>query len=334
MSVVTSQVTTRVVSDDEAEIRLDRWFRRHFPGVTQGALQKFCRTGQIRVDGKRAEPATRLVPGETLRIPPLNLAVAAPVKATPVIDERSRKEAERMVIYRDDQVMVIDKPPGLPTQGGPGIVKHLDGMLDALRFGSEHRPRLVHRLDKDTSGLLLLARTPGVAAKLAAAFRTRVVHKTYWAIVVGRPIPPNGRMELDLVRVEGFRGERVAVAGAYDSDIAHAITDYRTLDHASKKMSWLELTPLTGRTHQLRVSCASIGAPILGDTPYGQEIEGRNTALVDGFAAQLHLHARRLVLPHPAGGKLTLEARLPAHMVATFKDLGFDVPAAAAASRG
>ena len=334
MTVTTRAVTLREVTGDEADIRLDRWFRRHFPGVTQGALQKLCRTGQIRVDGKRADAATRLMPGETMRIPPLNLAVAAPVKAAPVIDARSRKEAERMVIYRDDHIIVIDKPSGLPTQGGPGILQHVDGMLDALRFGSEHRPRLVHRLDKDTSGLLLLARTPGVAAKLAAAFRTRVVHKTYWAVVVGRPIPPNGRMELDLVRVEGFRGERVAVAGAYDKDIAHAITDYVTVDHASKKMSWLELSPLTGRTHQLRVSCASIGSPILGDTPYGKEVEGRNTALVDGFSEQLHLHARRLVLPHPAGGKLTLEAKMPPHMASTFRDLGFTIPATAAAVRG
>jgi 23S rRNA pseudouridine955/2504/2580 synthase len=334
MTVATSQVTTSVVTDDEADIRLDRWFRRHFPAITQGALQKLCRTGQIRVDGKRAAADTRLAPGQMLRIPPLPLAAAPAPKPEPVVDERSSKEAERMVLYRDDHVIVIDKPAGLPTQGGPGIVRHLDGMLDAFRFGSPHRPRLVHRLDRDTSGVLVLARTPGVAAKLATSFRTRAVEKTYWAIVVGRPVPPEGRIECDLVRVEGFRGERVAVAGPYDKDTAHAITDYRTLDHAGRKLAWLELSPLTGRTHQLRVSCGAIGAPILGDAPYGKEIDGRNTAIVDGFAEQLHLHARRIALPHPAGGRLAVEAPLPPHMVTSFRDLGFNPSPPAAPLRG
>jgi 23S rRNA pseudouridine955/2504/2580 synthase len=248
-------------------------------------------------------------------------------KPVPEIDPRAVKDAERMLLHRDDHVLVLDKPPGLPTQGGPGITRHLDGMLDAFRFGAEHRPRLVHRLDSGTSGVLLLARTPGVAAKLAAAFRTRAVEKTYWAIVVGRPVPPDGRIEVDLVRTEGFKGERVAVAGPYDTDTAHAITDYTTRDHAGRRLAWLELHPLTGRTHQLRVSCAAIGAPILGDRPYGTEKDGRNSAAVEGFPDQLHLHARRLVLPHPAGGRLAVEAPLPAHLEASFRTLGFDVPA-------
>ena len=323
MSLAASAVTTRLVTEDEADLRLDRWFRRHFPGLTQGALQKLCRTGQVRVDGKRAGTDLRLAPGQTLRIPPLSLNAPAVAKPMPVIDLRTQKEAERMVLYRDDHVIILDKPPGLPTQGGPGITRHLDGMLDAFRFGSAHRPRLVHRLDRDTSGVILLARTPGVAAKLALSFRTRAVEKTYWAVVCGRPVPPVGRVECDLVRVDGFRGERVAVAGAYDKDTAHAITDYKTLDHAGRKLAWLELSPLTGRTHQLRVSCAAIGAPILGDAPYGTEKDGINSALVEGFPDILHLHARRLTLPHPAGGRLTVEARLPPHMIETFRALGF-----------
>lgn len=329
MNVATSPVTARDVSADEADIRLDRWFRRHFPGITQGALQKLCRTGQIRVDGKRAAADTRLAPGQSVRIPPLPLAAAPAPKPVQTLDPRAQKDAERMILYRDDHVIVLDKPPGLPTQGGPGITKHLDGMLDAFRFGSEHRPRLVHRLDSGTSGVLLLARTPGVAAKLAASFRTRAVEKTYWAIVVGRPVPPEGRIEVDLVRVDGFKGERVAVAGPYDKDTAHAITDYRTLDHAGRKLAWLELSPLTGRTHQLRVSCGAIGAPILWDLPYGTEHEGHNKAAVDGFPEQLHLHARRLVLPHPAGGRLAVEAPLPDHIAASFRTLGFTAPPAA-----
>jgi 23S rRNA pseudouridine955/2504/2580 synthase len=193
---------------------------------------------------------------------------------------------------------------------------------------------LVHRLDRDTSGVLVVARTPGVAARLAAAFRGRSVEKIYWAVVVGRPVPVSGRIENELVRVDGFRGERAAIAGPYDDDkTAHAITDYRTRDHAGRKLAWLELKPLTGRTHQLRVHCASIGAPIVGDAPYGIEREGRNIALVDGFPAQLHLHARRIVLPHPGGGTLAVEAPLPPHMQATFRDLGFDAPPVAGVER-
>lgn len=328
MSVIVRPVKTRIVTEDEADIRLDRWFRRHYPEATQGAVQKLCRTGQVRVDGKRAETSERLQPGQAVRIPPMPVPDKA-ARAAPVLEARFAREAEGMVLYRDDQVLVLDKPHGLATQGGPGIAKHLDLMLEALRFGSEHRPRLVHRLDRDTSGVLVVARTPGVAAKLAASFRGRDVEKLYWTVVTGRPVPVEGRIDLNLVKIDGFRGERVAVAGPYDTeDVARAITDYRTLDHAARKLAWLEMRPLTGRTHQLRVSCASLRTPILGDLPYGHEHEGRNMALVDGLSDQLHLHARSLTLPHPAGGRLTVEAELPAHMQATFRTLGFTAPAA------
>ncbi|HEY2132720.1 MAG TPA: RluA family pseudouridine synthase [Acetobacteraceae bacterium] len=320
----TSAVINRHVKEDEADIRLDRWFRRHYPSLTQVAIQKLCRTGQVRVDGKRVEGATRLMPGQSVRIPPLSAGQAKPdPKPVNTLDPRTQKDLERMVLYRDDHVVVLNKPPGLASQGGPGINRHLDAMLDGLRFGSEYRPRLVHRLDRDTSGVLVIARTPGVAAKLSAAFRGRTVEKKYWAVVVGRPIPPQGRIDLNLTRIDGFRGERAAVAGEYDTDIARAITDYRTLDHAGRKLAWLELSPLTGRTHQLRVHCAAIGAPIMGDLPYGAEVEGRNTASVDGFPDQLHLHARQLSFPHPDGGKLAIEAELPPHMAASFRALGF-----------
>ena len=322
-------VQTRTVTTDEADIRLDRWFRRHFPAATQGAIQRLCRTGHIRVDGKRAGADTRLAPGQSVRVPPLPAAATGPSASPapePAPDPALAAEAERMVVYRDEHVLVLDKPQGLPTQGGPGIKRHVDQMLATFR-DEQGRPRLVHRLDRETAGLLVVARTPGVAAKLAAAFRSRAVEKTYWAVVVGRPVPVEGRIECDLVRVDGFRGERAAVAGPYDKDTAHAITDFRTLDHAGRKLAWLELSPLTGRTHQLRVSCASIGAPILGDTPYGREVEGRNTALVDGLGDTLHLLARRLLLPHPAGGTLAVEAPLPPHMAETFAGLGFTAPA-------
>jgi 23S rRNA pseudouridine955/2504/2580 synthase len=328
-------VQTRVITEDEADIRLDRWFRRHFPSLTQGGIQKMCRTGQIRVEGKRAETSTRLVPGQLIRIPPLPKGEeeGAVERRVHVVDPLLEAEMLKMVLYRDDHVLVLNKPHGLPTQGGDGIRRHLDGMLDGLRLGSEHRPRLVHRLDRDTSGVLVVARSPGVAAKMAASFRGRDVDKTYWAVVCGRPVPVVGRIDVNLVKIEGFRGERAAVAGQYDKEFARAITDYRTLDHAARKLAWLELKPLTGRTHQLRVSCGSIGAPILGDLPYGREVEGRNTALVDGLGEKLHLHARAIAFPHPAGGLLRVEAPLPEHIADTFKTLGFDNPDPAGALR-
>jgi 23S rRNA pseudouridine955/2504/2580 synthase len=318
-------VAPRVVSADEADIRLDRWFRRHFPGLTQGAIQKLCRTGQVRVDGHRADAATRLAAGQSVRIPPLSTAPAP----QPEIDPNTARDLQRLVIYRDDNVLVLNKPHGMPVQGGPGISHHLDALLDALRFGAPDRPRLVHRLDRDTSGVLLLARTPGTAAKLAAAFRGRDVEKTYWAVVAGRLIPPEGRIDLPLRRISGARGERTETAGRGAPDAVRAVTEYRTLDHAGQRLAWLELRPLTGRTHQLRVHCVALGAPILGDVKYARPDQNNAfSAMVAGLPSELHLHARALRLPHPAGGTLLAEAEPPPHMMQTFRTLGFHASAA------
>ncbi|MBV8911980.1 MAG: RluA family pseudouridine synthase, partial [Acetobacteraceae bacterium] len=218
--------------------------------------------------------------------------------------------------------------------GGPGISRHLDGMLDALRLDSPHRPRLVHRLDRDTSGALVLARTPGVAAKLASAFRGRDVRKTYWAVVAGRPIPVEGRIDLPLLRYAGARGERSVPAARDDEEAQRAVTDYATLDHAGQKLAWLELNPITGRTHQLRVHCVALGAPIVGDLKYHEpDQNGARSAIVDGLSNKLHLHARALDLPHPAGGRLHVEAELPSHMRQSFKTLGFQAKPARPVTR-
>jgi 23S rRNA pseudouridine955/2504/2580 synthase len=325
-------VETRTVTEDEGDIRLDRWFRRHFPAVTQGAIQKLCRTGQVRVDGSRAEAATRLMPGQAVRVPPLPASPApkcAQERQTIALDAREQADLDKRVLYRDDHVLVLNKPHGLPVQGGPGIVRHLDAMLDGLRFGAPDRPRLVHRLDRDTSGVLVLARTPGSAAKLAAAFRGRDVEKTYWAVVTGRPVPQEGRIDLSLKRIDGPRGERTAAADRADEEAARAITDYRTLDAAAQKLAWLELQPLTGRSHQLRVHCAALRTPILGDVKYHEPDQNNAfSALVAGLSDKLHLHARTLRLPHPAGGTVLVEAELPPHMRETFHTLGFAAPPA------
>jgi 23S rRNA pseudouridine955/2504/2580 synthase len=325
-------VQARIVTDDEADIRLDRWFRRHFPGLQQSLIQKLCRTGQIRIDGARADTSARLSPGQSVRVPPLPEPDV--VKPVPRVDPNDEKDLHKAILYQDDHIIALNKPYGLPVQGGPGITRHLDGMLDVLRFGSEHRPRLVHRLDRDTTGVLLLARTPGSAGKLAALFRGRDIEKTYWAVVAGRPVPVEGRIDMPLKKVGGARGERMAPADRDDPDGQRAITDYRTLDHAARKLAWLELQPLTGRTHQLRVHCVGLRAPILGDEKYEEPDQNMAfSALVEGLSSDLHLHARRLVLPHPAGGHLAIEADLPAHMAATFKTLGFHAPSAKPAGR-
>jgi 23S rRNA pseudouridine955/2504/2580 synthase len=325
-------IKTYNVTDDEADIRLDRWCRRHFPGIQQSLIQKWCRNGLIRVDGERAETNTRLSSGQSLRVPDMD----APVEPKPVsrVDPHDAKDLQRAVIYQDEHILVLNKPYGLPVQGGPGIVRHLDGMLDALRFGSDHRPRLVHRLDRDTTGVLLLARTPGTAGKLASSFRGRDMDKTYWAVVAGRPLPVEGRIDMPLKKIGGARGERVGPAARDDPDGARAITDYQTLDNASQKLAWLELKPLTGRTHQVRLPCVAIKAPILGDEKYEEPDQNRAfAALIEGLSSDLHLHARRLVLPHPAGGTLAVEADLPPHMKGTFKTLGFHAPPAQAPER-
>jgi 23S rRNA pseudouridine955/2504/2580 synthase len=312
---------TLTVPDAEADTRLDRWLKRRFPALTQGALQKMLRTGQIRVDGKRAEASTRLVPGQSVRVPPMPTAPAPKAPPKPVPEEAAR-ELQARVLHRDGSVIVLDKPPGLATQGGPGITKHVDGMLDALRYGAEDRPRLVHRLDRDTSGVLVLARTVQAAAFLAKAFRGRDVHKTYWAVVVGEPEHPGGRINMALTRQNGPRGERTVPAERGDKEAAGAVTDFAVLDAAKRKAAFLELKPLTGRTHQLRVHCAeALGTPILGDGKYGGE-----EAHLEGLPGMLHLHARRIEFPHPEGGTLAVEAVPPPHFLETMRFLGFAAP--------
>jgi 23S rRNA pseudouridine955/2504/2580 synthase len=313
----------RTVAEDEGETRLDRWFRRHFPRLTQGALQKMLRTGQVRVNGKRADAATRLVPGQEVRIPPVPVGPAPGSGAArrPAVDEGAVRDLAARIIHRDDHVLVLDKPHGLPVQGGPGIRLSVDAMLDALRLGAPERPRLVHRLDRDTSGVLALARSAAAAARLAAAFRGREVEKTYWALVVGTPEAPEGRIDLALAKLGGPRGERTRAVDD-PTEGARAITDFRTLDAVKRRAAWLELRPLTGRTHQLRVHCAeALGCPVLADGKYGGA-----AAHIEGLPNKLHLHARALRLPHPAGGTLEVSAALPPHMRESFTFFGFEAP--------
>jgi len=320
----TSGVQHLTVTGDEAELRLDRWFRRRFPALGHGRLEKLLRTGQVRVDGRRAKAGLRLAPGQTVRVPPLaaGAKMSAPAEPPAPVPRHEAAALQNRVLYRDDWLIVLDKPAGLAVQGGSGLGRHLDALSEALRFGADDKPRLVHRLDKDTSGCLVLARTALAARHLTAAFRGQEARKTYWAAVAGVPMPRQGRVDQALAKRRGADsggGEKVAPAA---DDGRPAVTLYRVVQSAGQKAAWLALRPLTGRTHQLRVHCAALGHPILGDAKYG----GRAAlAPLAGPSPRLHLHAREIAIPHPADGTtLRVSAPLPAHMAETWARLGFD----------
>jgi 23S rRNA pseudouridine955/2504/2580 synthase len=317
-----SAVQTVAVKEDEAELRLDRWFHRRFPQISHGRLEKLLRTGQLRVDGKRAKAGQRLEAGQQIRVPPLP-DDTAPVFERPAVTDADARMLRDAVLHMDDDVIVINKPPGLPVQGGTGVTRHLDGMLDALQFDMPERPKLVHRLDKDTSGVLLLGRTARSTAQLTAAFRTRAARKCYWALVVGVPKVPMGRIDAPLAKQAGeSTRERMQVD---EDDGRHAITWYRIVASAFKKAAWLEMEPRTGRTHQLRAHAALLGTPIQGDSLYGGDVEMLSGG---GISRKLHLHARAIKLPHPRKGVLEVEAPLPTHMVSSFEFFGFEPDAA------
>jgi 23S rRNA pseudouridine955/2504/2580 synthase len=317
--------------------RLDRWFKQHFPQVTHGRLEKMLRKGEIRVDGRRAKASTRLETGQTLRVPPVppagEAARPAPARAPELAVSKAEAAAlHDTVLYRDDAVIALNKPAGLAVQGGSGQSRHLDGMLDALRFGADERPRLVHRLDKDTSGVLLLARHAAAARSLTAAFRGKETQKIYWALVAGVPPERRGVIDLPLAKQAQGRGEIMAPSADPDSegettDIGKpARTLFQVVETWKGKVAWLVLLPLTGRTHQLRVHCAAMGTPIVGDGKYG----GRDAfpEVMKKAKAEpkvLHLLARELALPDPEDGTtLRVTAPLPAHMAASWRAMGFN----------
>jgi 23S rRNA pseudouridine955/2504/2580 synthase len=324
-----SGVETLTIAAEEADVRLDRWFKKRFPGLSHGRLEKLLRTGQIRVDGRRAKAGQRLAPGSRVRVPPLpEAAEEARRRPAPPASAEDLAQVENWVIYRDKHLLAINKPAGLAVQGGSGVTRHLDALLDGLKFDAPERPRLVHRLDKDTSGVLLLARDAATARSLAELFRGKKLRKLYWALTVGAPAPERGRIDAALAKKTVAAGaERVVPA----EEGAEAVTFYATLDAAGDKLAWLALLPLTGRTHQLRAHCAEIlGCPIFGDRKYPAPAD---TAAGAGLGAGLHLHARALSLPHPSASgtrraTLELSAPLPPHMMRSWRHLGFD-PAAA-----
>jgi len=314
------------VGRDEDGMRLDRWFKEHYPALAFGQLQKLVRTGQVRVDGGRVKTSTRLASGQSVRIPPFNNEAkeaksSAPLRPPPPGADASGNAAflRSILLYEDEQVYVFDKPAGLAVQGGSGLTRHVDGMLEGLRDRQGRKPRLVHRIDRDTSGILVVARTRAAATSLTASFRERDTRKVYWALVKGVPKVTQGRISTFLARDEGEEKMRIARHG--EEDAVHALTYYAVVDQAAQQFAWLSMRPVTGRTHQLRAHAAHIGHPILGDPKY---FDIENWEFPGGIQNKLHLHARRIVVPHPKSGVLDVSAPLPQHMRQSWNLLGFD----------
>ena len=312
------EVRTLTVGAAEEGVRLDRWFKRRWPHLNHVQIQKLARSGQIRVDGARAKPEDRLAAGAQIRVPPLPDAPEKGAKREAGLTERDIAYAKSMVLYEDEEVLALNKPSGLAVQGGTKTLHHIDRLLSAWGEGMD-RPRLVHRLDRDTSGVLLLGKTPAAAARLSGAFAKRKAKKTYWAIVSGNPKPAEGTIELPLVKKGVGDRELVVPADPKEFGAEPAETEYVTIARAAHRAAWMALRPLTGRTHQLRAHMQAIGHSILGDPKYSDEAAA---ALSEGL--KLQLHARRLELPHPSRGTLIIEAPISRELKAGFDRFGFD----------
>jgi 23S rRNA pseudouridine955/2504/2580 synthase len=308
------------IKADDHGIRLDRWFKRNLPEVGFATVSRWARTGQVRIDGKRADVSDHVEKGQVLRVPPGGAILPGfkGEKTRKPLTEEQITLAESMVLEQDRAAIILNKPPGLATQGGTGTFEHVDGLLDAFVDGKGPRPRLVHRLDKDTSGILLIARTPGSAAFFSKRFSGRTARKIYWALIVGVPDIKDGLIELPLAKQPGTGGEKMMVDESDQGQSAR--TRYRIVGRAGNSACWVELQPLTGRTHQLRVHMAAIGHPIVGDGKYG----GQEAFLTGSISRKMHLHARRLRIEHPEGDLIDVTAPLPAHFAASMAQLGFD----------
>ncbi len=314
-------VHTVAVTPDETGMRVDRFLEARFPGLSFSHIQRIIRKGELRVNGKRVQPKDRLAADAKVRIPPLKLDAPKPARAD-AAGEETRAFLKSITLHEDADVLVLDKPMGLAVQGGSGTVRHVDGMLEALQAPGGQRPRLVHRLDKDTAGCLLVAKTRFAAAALAKTFRSRSARKIYWALVAGVPKPRQGRISTFLAKEELERESRMRIARHGEEGASHAVTYYAVVETAARQLAWLSLKPVTGRTHQLRAHAAHIGHPIVGDPKY---FSRKNWDLPGGMQNRLHLLARRIVVPHPRGGTIDVTAPLPPHMAQSWNLLGFDV---------
>lgn len=312
---------SQTIYEDEVDIRLDRWFKRHYPALQHSALEKYLRKGEIRLDGKKVRASERLASGQVLSYPDFG-ADASFLKEKPTVSQHDKEFIQKLVLYKDPNIIIINKPSGLPVQGGSKVKKSVDDMLGGLMFNAKERPKLVHRLDKDTSGILVIARNAKAAARLAQMFAGKDIEKTYMALVHGRPLQAVGTIDYRLLKaVHGENSyERVAVD---EEEGKYAKTEYRVCESLARRFALMELKPLTGRTHQLRVHMQAIGCPIVGDEKYGG---GEMQAADVGISEGLHLHARRVVIPAFGGGKkIDVTAPFPPHMKESFRNLGIEI---------
>jgi 23S rRNA pseudouridine955/2504/2580 synthase len=316
-----SAVQTVTVTRDESGMRVDRFFEARFQGLSFSHIQRIIRKGEVRVNGKRVDAKDRLEAGQAVRVPPLKLDRPPPPSRLDEADAKAYAFLRSITLHEDDDVLVLNKPMGLAVQGGSGTVRHIDGMLDVLRSPDGQRPRLVHRLDKDTAGCLLVAKTRFAAAALAKTFRTRAARKIYWALVAGVPKPRQGRISTYLAKEEREDESIMRIARHGEEGASHAVTYYAVVETSAQKLAWVSLKPVTGRTHQLRAHMAHIGHPIVGDPKYFVK---ENWELPGGLQNRLHLLARRIAVPHPRGGTIDVTAPLPPHMQQSWNLLGLD----------
>jgi 23S rRNA pseudouridine955/2504/2580 synthase len=316
-----TSVQNTTVTADESGMRVDRFLEGRFPGLSFSHIQRVIRKGEVRVNGKRTQPKNRLEAGQAVRIPPLRLDAPKPRAPGDAADEKTREFLKSITLYEDADVLVLNKPMGLAVQGGSGTTRHLDGMLEVMRDAHGQRPRLVHRLDKDTAGCLLVARTRFAAAALAQTFRSRSARKVYWALVAGVPKVPQGRISTFLAKEEREDESIMRIARHGEKGASHAVTYYAVVETSGPLMAWVSLKPVTGRTHQLRAHMAHIGHPIVGDPKY---FSIENWQLPGGMQNRLHLVAHRIAVPHPRGGVIDVTAPLPPHMQQSWNLLGLD----------
>ncbi|HLG80582.1 MAG TPA: RluA family pseudouridine synthase [Bradyrhizobium sp.] len=316
-----TKVQTVVVTADENNMRVDRFLEARFPGLSFSHIQRIVRKGELRVNGKRADSKDRLEEGQSVRIPPLRLDAPKLAASLSETERKTLEQLKAMTLFEDDDVLVLNKPAGLAVQGGSGTVRHIDQMLEALRDAKGQKPRLVHRIDKETAGCLLVAKTRFAATALTGSFRHRSARKIYWALVAGVPKPKQGRISTYLAKDESEEDSIMRIAAHGDEGASHAVTYYAVVETAGSKLAWVSLKPVTGRTHQLRAHMAHIDHPIVGDPKY---FNRENWEFPGGLQNRLHLLARRIVIPHPRGGVIDVSAPLPPHMQQSWNLLGFD----------